>query len=448
MKYLDLFSGIGGFPVGINEAYAHQVPVRDAAAQGDGGADAPLPGAPSAVPGSRPERDSGGLVEPGDAGAFLVRRPECVGFSEIDRHASSVYQRNFPGHNALGDITRIDAATLPDFDLLVGGFPCQSFSVAGKRLGFDDTRGTLFFEIARILAVKKPRNFVLENVRGLLSHDAGRTFRTILATLNDLGYGVEWQVLNSKDFGVPQNRERVYLVGHLGGIPERKVFPLCGADRPTEAERVTATTLDANYFKGIDNHGARTGVAVLQDVRGLDKKQNGKGWKEDGPSYTVDTLATQGIVVHNVGDSPTNHQIATGVNRPSRGPEPRTDGNACAIKAGESGTKNQILVGYKGHTANTPDAVAKTLKAGKHGVPGGEGLLNEGYRIRRLTPKECCRLQAFPDSWVDFYADGKPVSDSQKYKMLGNAVTTSVVAAVIGRLLAVDNSLGTETSRA
>lgn len=321
MKYLSLFSGIGGFEIGINEAYA----LRQNNFQPSDCPD---------TPGESPQ---------------LPGHPLCVGFSEIDRHASSVYQRHFPNHTPLGNVREIDAAALPDFDLLVGGFPCQAFSVAGKRLGFDDTRGTLFFEIARILAVKKPRNFVLENVRGLLSHDAGRTFRTILAALNDLGYCVEWQVLNSKDFGVPQNRERVYLVGHLGGIPRRKVFPICGADAKGYApsgdtfpvvrkgrdfhERVVANTLDANYFKGLDAHQARTGIS-------------------------------------------------------------------------------------------------------------------DGYRIRRLTPTECERLQAFPDGWTAEYHDWKPVSDTQRYKMLGNAVTTSVVAAVIGRLLAVDNSLGAETSRA
>ena len=130
----------------------------------------------------------------------------------------------------LGDCTKIIVSELPDFDLLVGGFPCQAFSIAGKRGGFDDTRGTLFFDCARILKEKQPRNFILENVKGLLSHDNGRTFKTIINTLTELGYCVEWQVLNAKNFGVPQNRERVFIVGHLGGLPRRKVFPIGGTD--------------------------------------------------------------------------------------------------------------------------------------------------------------------------------------------------------------------------
>ena len=140
---------------------------------------------------------------------------ECIGYSEIDKYAIKVYERQFNGHTNYGDATTINAAEIPDFDVLVGGFPCQAFSIAGKRKGFDDTRGTLFFDIARVLAEKRPRHLVLENVKGLLSHEQGKTFQTILGVLSDLGYRVEWQVLNSKDFGVPQNRERIYIVGHL-----------------------------------------------------------------------------------------------------------------------------------------------------------------------------------------------------------------------------------------
>lgn len=154
----------------------------------------------------------------------------CVGYSEIDKYAIKVYERNFSGHRNYGNATAINAADLPDFDLLVGGFPCQAFSIAGKRAGFDDTRGTLFFDIARILKEKRPRHLVLENVKGLLSHDSGRTFTTIIGVLTDLGYSVEWQVLNSKNFGVPQNRERVYIVGHLGGECSRQVLPISGTN--------------------------------------------------------------------------------------------------------------------------------------------------------------------------------------------------------------------------
>ena len=138
----------------------------------------------------------------------------CVGHCEIDKYANASYQAIYePGKEEryYPDATQIDSADLPDFDLLCGGFPCQAFSQAGRRRGFADARGTLFFEIARIAAIKKPKYLLLENVPGLLSHNQGRTFATILSTLDELGYDVVWEVLNSADFGVPQSRKRVYI---------------------------------------------------------------------------------------------------------------------------------------------------------------------------------------------------------------------------------------------
>ena len=144
---------------------------------------------------------------------------ECVGYYEIDKYAKQAYEAMYDtgGELYFDDARKIVLEQLPDFDLLVGGFPCQSFSIAGARKGFDDTRGTLFFEIARIASVKKPKYLFLENVPGLLNHNQGRTFETILRTLDELGYDVCWQVLNSKNFGVPQSRNRVFIIGYLRG---------------------------------------------------------------------------------------------------------------------------------------------------------------------------------------------------------------------------------------
>ena len=166
MNYLSLFSGIGGFEHGIEQSQ-------------------------------------------------FSDELNCIGFGEIDKYAKNIYKKHYPNHPDLGDVTKIRTEDLPEFDLLVGGFPCQAFSVAGKRRGFNDTRGTLFFEIARILKDKKPKYFLLENVKGLLSHDKGRTFQTILRTLSELGYDVQWEIFNSKNHGVPQNRERIYIKGFL-----------------------------------------------------------------------------------------------------------------------------------------------------------------------------------------------------------------------------------------
>ena len=144
---------------------------------------------------------------------------ECVGYCEIDKYAKQAYEAMYDtgGELYFDDARKIVPEQLPDFDLIVGGFPCQSFSIAGARKGFDDTRGTLFFEIARIAAVKKPKYIFLENVPGMLNHDKGRTFETILHTLDELGYDVCWQVLNSKNYAVPQSRNRVYIIGYHRG---------------------------------------------------------------------------------------------------------------------------------------------------------------------------------------------------------------------------------------
>ena len=144
---------------------------------------------------------------------------ECIGYCEIDKYAKQAYDAIYDtgGELYFDDARKIVPEQLPDFDIITGGFPCQSFSIAGARKGFDDTRGTLFFEIARIVAVKKPKYIFLENVPGLLNHDKGRTFETIIHTLDELGYDVCWQVLNSKNFGVPQSRNRVFIIGYHRG---------------------------------------------------------------------------------------------------------------------------------------------------------------------------------------------------------------------------------------
>jgi len=285
---------------------------------------------------------------------------KCVGYSEIEKNAVKVYERHFKGHKNYGDATGIIPEQLPDFDFLCGGFPCQAFSIAGKRGGFKDTRGTLFFEIARILSIKRPKLLLLENVKGLLSHDNGRTFGTILATLSELGYFCEWQVLNSKDFGVPQNRERVFIVGHLGESSGREVFPIEG-NSAEDIKRLGSMPGFRRYNQTYDisesvetldtssGGGHQPCVPVLTPDR-TEKRQNGRRMKEDGePSFTV--------------------------------------------------------------TAQD-----------QHGV-------YDGHRIRRLTPTECERLQGFPDGWTE------GLSDSARYKCLGNAVTVNVIEAIISKMV-------------
>ncbi len=234
MRFLDLFAGIGGFRLALEQA-GHK----------------------------------------------------CIGFCEIDKFARQTYKANFDteGEVEWHDITTVtdeDVRQLGRVDIITGGFPCQAFSVAGKRGGFNDTRGTLFFEIARIARILRPRYLLLENVKGLLNHAGGETFHTILNTLAELGYWWEYQVLNSKDFGVPQNRERVFIVGHLGGKPRREVFPITGANRQAlteltqglaDAYRVYDPAGVARTLKAeAGGVGAKTGlyaVPVLQERTGV-----------------------------------------------------------------------------------------------------------------------------------------------------------------------------------
>ena len=234
LRYFSLFSGIGGFELGIQQAIK-----------------------------MGQKTVSKGISSTPNRGNFDVRwqwpcswgKLVCIGFSEIDKYATQIYKTHFPTHKEYGNVSEINWSDTENFDLLVGGFPCQAFSIAGKRQGFCDTRGTLFFEIARCLKEKHPRLLLLENVKGLLSHDKGRTFGTILNTLDELGYDLQWQVLNSKNFGVPQNRERVFIVGHLRGTSRPEVFPIgqsnqeCIKSNP-QGNDITHTITNTDKYRG------------------------------------------------------------------------------------------------------------------------------------------------------------------------------------------------------
>lgn len=333
----------------------------------------------------------------------------CVGFSEIDKYAEQIYKHHFPNHTNYGDITRISERDLPDFDLLVGGFPCQSFSIAGKRGGFADTRGTLFFELARILEYKRPRFCFFENVKGLLNHDEGNTFTTIIKTLDELGYDVQWQVLNSKNHGVPQNRERVYIIGHLRGTPRPQVFPFNGSNNE----------VGQKYVGSI-------GTPRLPEQTHLSRahKQPARVYDPSGISPTLSSGETQGrynIVQLNHpthsndrvygadGISPTLNTMQGGMRQPfvlaERG------------RYKDDGTTEQRMEARHDGVSNTLTSVEK------------DNRLFDGMKIRRLTPTECERLQGFPDGWTE------GVSDTQRYKTLGNAVTVNVIRDIVERLL-------------
>ncbi len=213
----------------------------------------------------------------------------CVGQSEIDKYANELLSKRFPSIKNWGDCTKINPSELPDFDMLCGGFPCQSFSIAGKRRGFKDTRGTLFFEIARILKVKRPKLVLLENVKGLLNHEKGKTFSVIIQTLEELGYEVQWMVLNSKFFGVPQNRERVFIIGSLGKKARPKIFPFgCNSEEINgvyENKKKIANAIntsigrnqsDGQYVREILTPERKTGQDVQQHLKSKRRNENKK----------------------------------------------------------------------------------------------------------------------------------------------------------------------------
>lgn len=245
----------------------------------------------------------------------------------------------------------------------MGGFPCQSFSIAGNRKGFADRRGHLFFDIARIIEVKRPAYLLLENVKGLLSHDKGETFKTIITALDELGYDCQWQVLNSKHFGLAQNRQRVYIVGHLRGKPRPEVFPLEGANKKP-------------------------------CVQTQEKEEH----TETYPTLKIREATQTGYAVASVGDS-------IDVSFPTS-----------TMRRGRIGRQ-----------------IAHTLITGMQLY-----TLTRGRKLRRLTPLECERLQGFPDSWTRHGRDndGKVVemSDRQRYKCLGNAVSVPIIRSIAMKL--------------
>ena len=205
MRYLSLFSGVGGFELGIQQAYEDN---NRQEANNKGGSSKVLS---EGMPNSK---------------CNDVERPIpcCIGYSEIDKYACQVYNKQF-NHKNYGDITKINEKELPNFDLLVGGFPCPSYSIAGKRLGLQDPRGELIFDIIRIIKEKQPKIFLLENVKGIISHDKGKTMEIICEALCECGYALDFEVLNSKNFGVPQNRERCFFVGlRLDTVPRDMII--------------------------------------------------------------------------------------------------------------------------------------------------------------------------------------------------------------------------------
>jgi DNA (cytosine-5)-methyltransferase 1 len=321
---------------------------------------------------------------------------ECVGSCEWDTYARETYKKNFGSYPEYDDAKDLHAQSLPSFDVLCAGFPCQAFSIAGKRLGFEDTRGTIFFEIARIAKEKRPSYLLLENVRGLLSHDKGRTFATIISTLDEMGYDAEWQVLNSKYF-VPQNRERVFIIGHLRGERTRQVFPLGDFDSETDKPKL-------KQIGNVDTKGHNSLWGRVYDPNGIapNLNANGGGMGAKTGLYGI------------VNDKGNLRQV-----------EQSTCLDANYWKGCDNHAQRTMI-----YLSNTNANMKQRIQDRKETWTLGTGTdfgIKDGIRIRKLTPVECERLQGFPDNWTIG-------SDTQRYKQCGNAVTVTVVEYIAQEL--------------
>ena len=388
-----------------------------------------------------------------------------VGFCEIDPYARRAYEAIYDtkGELFFEDARKIVAEELPDIDLICGGFPCQSFSIAGKRGGFEDARGTLFFEIARIARVNRPKYLLLENVPGLLSHDGGRTFATILTTLSELGYDVAWQVLNSANFGVPQSRKRVFIVGYLGEESAGEIQAFTDANPKTIIQKVSGRQGDRVYDKDglsctlTSNGGGFAGNTGLYSVGQLPIKsltKSGYQIAEPGDSidlaypnlntrrgrvgkqiaHTITPNITQGVYCIDMNQDPKITEIARCITaRQDAGISKRKGEHSGVIEISKEIGPRAIIsperetVRQQGRRIKGPDEPMFALTTqDRHGVVDYDP---ECDIIRKLMPIECWRLQGFTDE--QFYkAQGIGLSDARLYKMAGNAVSVPVITAL------------------
>jgi DNA (cytosine-5)-methyltransferase 1 len=295
----------------------------------------------------------------------------CVYTSEWDRSAQQTYFSNF-GEVPFGDITAVQKESIPNHEILVAGFPCQAFSIAGRRGGFEDTRGTLFFDVAETLKVKEPKAFLLENVKGLVSHDRGKTLETIMQALNELGYHVPApQIINARDYGVAQNRERILIVGFKS--------------------RRAANAF--SYPKAV----AESKRQVIRDI------------KEENPVSVRYYLSAQ--YLHTLREHRKRHEEA---------------GHGFGYEVlSDAQVANAIVVGGMGRERNL--IVDKRLKSFIPETKIKGEVNREG--IRRMTPREWARLQGFPDSF------DIPVADAQAYKQFGNSVAVPAIRAVARQIV-------------
>lgn len=353
-------------------------------------------------------------------------------YSEIDKHAIANYKYNYPNAEYIGSVTDVRGTDLERPDIITFGSPCQDFSLAGKQTGLKGKRSVLILEAIRLLRECQPSVFIWENVKGMFSSNDGADFWAILNAFTDIGrYRLEWQLLNT-NWVLPQNRERIYLVGHLAGRSTGQIFPFTENDRLSDKPKRTeerrtqtklSTTLKAcGAMKADDTfieipkkagcltsgghsgglHSDMTVIPVLTPNR-KEKRQNGRRFKEDGePAFTLNCQDQHGVMF--------------------------TKNYLQWDKSGKGYKSQQDRAFYE-------DGDMGCITSGR--TENKVNILTNEFKIRRLTEIECERLQGFPDDWTKYgNYDGeiKEISKTQRYKMCGNAVTTKIVKAIGGRI--------------
>ena len=356
----------------------------------------------------------------------------CVGHCEIDKYANASYTAIYePGKEEryYPDATKIDPADLPDFDLLCGGFPCQPFSTAGRRRGFADARGTLFFEIARLAQAKRPAYLLLENVPGLLSHDKGKTFSGILSALDDLGYHVEWTVLNSKHFGLPQSRRRLFLIGYFDPRCAGKILPVFGTGGKAlvqvlggpQGSRVYDTGgVACTQTAGAGGMGGKTGLYLIPPKDPFVDLCAGIPKRTDA-ARCLTARYGQTTLSNRKGERSGVLLIKEATRK---GYKEALPGDTVDLGFSGSNTRR----GRVGHD------IAHTLETSCI-----QGIVENGGHIRRLMPQECLRLQGFEEWQIDRILAIQ--SDAQAYKQAGNSVSVPVIEAIARRIRAVNEEL-------
>jgi len=393
-------------------------------------------------------------------------KPVCVFTSEIKPYAVSVLRENHPGETITGDITNVDTKNIPDFDILCAGFPCQAFSSAGKRQGFADTRGTLFFQIERILRDKRPKGFILENVEGLVNHDGGKTLQVIIDRLKALDYKFDFRVLNSKYFGVPQERKRIYIVGSIVSKPNLDDFPkkesklgdilesgLPTSDTPFIKSLLKHFKIEELYGKSIkDKRGGSTnihswdleikGPVSKEQKRLLDTiltERRKKKWAEIIGNDWIDGMPLTREQIQTFYDSPNLEEMLKDLTQkgylkyehPKKLIRKQNGSGVTTTHREYDLTKPKgynIVAGKLSFEINkvmSPDEITPTLVA----MDMQKLYVCDNGGLRRLSLREGLRLCGYPDSIK------LNVSEKEGFDLLGNTVVVPVIEAVAERLL-------------